>query len=56
MICIGLPIHNGARYLRQALDSLRAQSRGDYRLVLLEDGSGCGVMSFVIPFATCFTV
>src|SRR5262245_36699283 len=42
MICIGLPIHNGARYLRQALDSVSAQSRGDYRLIVLDDGSGDG--------------
>jgi len=39
MIGIGVPIHNGARYLKQALDSLLAQSRDDFRLVLLDDGS-----------------
>jgi glycosyltransferase involved in cell wall biosynthesis len=51
MICIGLPIHNGARYLRHALDSLRAQSRGDYRLVLLDDGSVDGSDSIAWEYA-----
>jgi glycosyltransferase involved in cell wall biosynthesis len=38
-IAIGLPIHNGAQHLRQAVDSLLVQSHRDFRLVLLDDGS-----------------
>jgi glycosyltransferase involved in cell wall biosynthesis len=38
-IAIGLPVHNGARYLRQALDSLLAQTWSDFQVLILDDGS-----------------
>lgn len=38
-ICIGVPIHNGAAHLRQALDSLLTQSFKEFNVVLLDDGS-----------------
>lgn len=34
-----LPVKNGAAYLAEALDSLRAQTEGDWRLLLLDHGS-----------------
>ena len=39
VICIGLPVYNGASYLRQALDSLLAQTYSDFHVVVLDDGS-----------------
>lgn len=48
---MGLPIHNGARYLQQALDSLLAQSRGDFGVVLLDDGSVDGSESIARDYA-----
>jgi glycosyltransferase involved in cell wall biosynthesis len=50
-ISLGLPIHNGARYLRQALDSLLAQSYRDFKLVLLDDGSVDGSDSVAHEYA-----
>ncbi len=36
---IGMTLHNRAAYLREALDSLLAQSYRDFRLALVDDGS-----------------
>jgi glycosyltransferase involved in cell wall biosynthesis len=38
-IGIGLTAHNRAGYLRRALDSLRGQTRTDFTLVIVDDGS-----------------
>ena len=38
-IAIGLPVHNGGLYLRQALDSLLAQTWSDFQVLILDDGS-----------------
>lgn len=50
-IAIGVPIHNGARYLEQALEALLAQSRGDFGIVLLDDGSVDGSESIAREYA-----
>ena len=39
IICIGVPVFNGATYLRHALDSLLSQTYSDFRIVVLDDGS-----------------
>ncbi len=39
---LGLTIYNRAQYLREALDSILAQSFSDFRLVLVDDGSTDG--------------
>lgn len=38
-VSIVLPIYNGAAYLRQAIDSLLAQSFSDFELIAIDDGS-----------------
>ena len=38
-VSIVLPIHNGAPYLRQAVDSVLAQSFSDFELIAIDDGS-----------------
>lgn len=38
-ISIVIPVYNAARYIRQTLDSIRAQTYSDWELILVEDGS-----------------
>jgi glycosyltransferase involved in cell wall biosynthesis len=38
-VSIGLPVYNGSRYLRQALDSVLAQSFQDFELVISDNAS-----------------
>ena len=51
VICIGLPVYNGASYLRQALDSLLAQTYSDFHVVALDDGSTDGSFSILKQYA-----
>ncbi|HWW61180.1 MAG TPA: glycosyltransferase [Thermoanaerobaculia bacterium] len=39
MISVLLPVRNGARYLREALDSILAQTAGDFELIVIDDAS-----------------
>jgi glycosyltransferase involved in cell wall biosynthesis len=41
-VSILLPVRNGAPFLRAALDSVLAQTRGDFELIVLDDGSNDG--------------
>ena len=34
-----LPVYNGARYLREAVESVRAQTCADWELLAIDDGS-----------------
>ncbi len=38
-ICIGMPVYNGERYIRQALDSLLAQDYENFELVVSDNAS-----------------
>ena len=38
-LSIVLPVYNGERYLRQAIDSVLAQSYGDFDLLICNDAS-----------------
>ena len=38
-ISVVLPVYNGSRYLRPALDSVLAQAMSDFELIALDDGS-----------------
>ena len=38
-VVLGMTLYNNARHLREAMDSLLAQTFGDFRLVLLDDAS-----------------
>jgi len=38
-VSIVLPVYNGARFLRLSVDSMLAQTFGDFELLLLDDGS-----------------
>jgi len=39
VISVLLPVYNGSRYLRKAVDSILAQSFGDFELIAVDDGS-----------------
>jgi Glycosyl transferase family 2 len=39
-VTILLPVFNGARYIRAAIDSVLAQTYRDYELLVIDDGSG----------------
>ena len=41
-ISIGLPVYNGERFLKEALDSLLAQSYGDFELIISDNASTDG--------------
>ena len=39
LISVVVPVYNAAPYLREALESLRAQSCGGFEAILVDDGS-----------------
>jgi glycosyltransferase involved in cell wall biosynthesis len=38
-VCIGLPVYNGQNYVAQAIESLRAQTFADFRLIISDNAS-----------------
>src|SRR5438270_5801548 len=38
-VSVGLPVHNGMRFLREALESVLRQTLGDFELLVVDDGS-----------------
>jgi glycosyltransferase involved in cell wall biosynthesis len=38
-VSVILPVYNGARYLRESIDSVLAQAHGDFELLVCDDGS-----------------
>ena len=38
-VSIGLPVYNGAVWLSEAIDSLLAQTYGDFELIISDNGS-----------------
>jgi glycosyltransferase involved in cell wall biosynthesis len=38
-VTVLMPVHNGERYLRPAIDSIFAQTYGDFEFVIVDDGS-----------------
>ncbi len=47
LIDVVMPVRNGGRYLQRALDSLAAQTLGDFRLVICDDGSSDDTPSII---------
>lgn len=50
-ISVGLPVYNGAATIRQALDSLLAQSFGDFELIVSDNASTDSVGDIVREYA-----
>lgn len=50
-VALGLPVYNGENYLREALESLLAQTFTDWELILSDNGSTDGTESICREFA-----
>src|SRR5690348_2643366 len=50
-VSIGLPVYNGGRHLRAALDSLLAQTFGDFELIISDNASTDGTESICRGYA-----
>ena len=42
LVSIGMPVYNGEKYIRQALDSLLAQDYANFELVISDNASTDG--------------
>jgi glycosyltransferase involved in cell wall biosynthesis len=51
MVSIGLPVHNGARYLQGAIESVLAQTSDDFELVISDNASTDATMDIARSFA-----
>jgi glycosyltransferase involved in cell wall biosynthesis len=49
-ISIGVPVYNGASLLRESLDNLRAQTIGDFEVILANNGSDDGTTEICEEF------
>lgn len=49
-VSLGVPVHNGERYLRTALDSIRAQSFPDFDVLISDNASTDGTESIARDF------
>lgn len=47
LISVLMPVHNGERYLREAMDSVLAQTHRDFEFVIVNDGSTDGSAAIV---------
>ncbi len=50
-VTILLPVFNGARYIRAAIDSVLAQTYRDYELLVIDDGSGDDSADIALSYA-----
>ena len=51
LVSIILPVYNGERYLREAIDSVRAQTYTDWELIVVDDGSTDASATIVQEYA-----
>ncbi len=50
-VSIGLPVYNGERHIRQALDSLLAQDYGDFELIISDNASTDETQQICLEYA-----
>ena len=50
-VSVGLPVYNGERYLREAIDSLLCQTYGDFELVISDNASSDGTEAICRNYA-----
>ena len=48
---MGLPVYNGVEYLRETLESVRAQTFKDWELIISDNGSTDGTMEIIQEYA-----
>ncbi|VBB05179.1 nucleotide-diphospho-sugar transferases [Lucifera butyrica] len=53
VVSIGLPVYNGERYLRQAVESLLAQDYGDFELIIADNASTDSTFTICREYAVC---
>ena len=51
LISFGLPVYNGAPYLRRAFDSILAQTRADFELIVSDNASTDGTAQIIDDYA-----
>jgi glycosyltransferase involved in cell wall biosynthesis len=51
IVSIGLPVYNGAKFVRQAFDSILAQTFGDFELVVSDNASTDGTYAICEEYA-----
>ena len=51
MVSIGMPVYNGEKHIRQALDSLLQQTHMNFELVISDNGSNDGTYDIVNDYA-----
>ena len=51
-VSIGMPVYNGAAFLRESLDSLLSQTYEDFELVISDNGSTDGTQNICRAYAT----
>src|SRR5689334_19835687 len=51
LVSIVLPTYNGARYLRESLDSILAQTHESWQLVVVDDGSADETPQIIAEYA-----
>ncbi|MDB5074627.1 MAG: glycosyl transferase family 2 [Chloroflexi bacterium] len=50
-VSIGLPVYNGERYLREAIDSILAQTFTDFELIISDNASTDGTAAICLEYA-----
>ena len=51
-VSVGMPVYNGERHIRQALDSLLAQDFEDFELIISDNASTDGTQEICLEYAT----
>jgi glycosyltransferase involved in cell wall biosynthesis len=51
LVSIGLPVYNGERHIRQAIDSLLAQTYGDFELIISDNASTDETQQICLEYA-----
>ena len=52
LVSIGMPVYNGSRYIREALDSLLAQSYPEFELQISDNASSDETPDICTPLAS----
>lgn len=52
-VSIGMPVYNGAQYIREALDSLLSQTFTDFELIISDNASTDDTQSICAEYARC---